>query len=236
VYAIGALKKTGKSRFGVYLSCVLKSQGAGIFWNSLEMSAGQLNILATAYFSDLNSNVFMKWMKPADYDRFKIGINSLKFLDWSIYKCHYVNDLRSRILSERQHKNIDIVFVDFIQRMRSLKHPNDRVREVEDLSKELADLSRDLNVAVIEFSQLTGAAEKLDEGMIPDMSHFKESQGTTENADTIMILHNLDRNKITDKINGYQPQNFKIRIDQRYDLSGEIIDIKADLRTCKFFE
>jgi replicative DNA helicase len=47
-YAIGALKKTGKSRFAIGMLIAMREQGANIVWNRLEMSEMQLNLCAIA--------------------------------------------------------------------------------------------------------------------------------------------------------------------------------------------
>jgi replicative DNA helicase len=235
VYVIGALKKTGKSRFGVYLSCMLKHFGAGIFWNSLEMSPFELNVLAISHYSKLDSSVISKKMSKDLYHRFAVGIDATRRLNWSIYKEHTVSELKSQIIAERDKKQIDVVFIDFIQRMRSDKYKSDRVREVESISQDLADMARDLKVAVIEFSQLSGSAEKLEKDQIPDMSHLKESQSIAENADSIWVLHNMDRHGVVFSGNQYVPRPFKLKIEQRYSLSGAVIDLAADLRTCDFY-
>jgi replicative DNA helicase len=233
VYAIGALKKTGKSRFGVFLSCKLKESGASIFWNTLEMNADQLNLLALSHYSKINSSFFGTYI--SDYNKVGAAMSNLSDLDWLLYREHTVIDLRNRILSEKRKRKIDVIIIDFIQRMHNDKYKNDRVREVESISQDLADMARDLDVAVIEFSQLSGASEKLEKDEIPQMIHFKESQAIPENADSIWVLHDTDRGENAfDESGNYKLKNMKIRIDQRYDVSGSIIDILGDLRICEF--
>ena len=235
VYAVGALKKTGKSRFGVFLSCKLKESGAGIFWNTLEMNSEQLNMLALSHYSKINSSFLGKELPKDVYPTLPAAIGNVSNLDWTLYREHTVIDLRNRILSEKRKKNIDVVFVDFIQRMRNDKYKSDRVREVESIAQDLADMTRDLNVAVIEFSQLSGAAEKLDKEEIPNIGHFKESQAIPENADSIWVLHDTGRGELPYNEDGsYKLKPLKIKVDQRYDVSGSIIDILADLRICEF--
>jgi replicative DNA helicase len=232
VYALGALKKCGKSRFAVYLSLILKNQGLLVYWNSLEMSKEQLNLLALSYYSGINSNMLGKKLTYKDYDQLLIGSDYLKQLDWIIYKDHTVYDLKSRLLSCKVMP--DVVIIDFIQRMRSDKYKGDRTREIENIAQDIADLTRDLNICTIELSQLQGAAEKLEPNEIPNMSHFKESQAIPENADQIWSLHNPKRHEDA-YVNGvYVPQKFQMRIEQRYDVSGCYCEFIGDMRTCAF--
>jgi replicative DNA helicase len=156
-------------------------------------------------------------------------------IKWSIYRDYSVPELKTRIIYERQKRKVDVVFIDFIQRMRDEKYGKDRVREVESISKALADMSRELNVAVIALAQLSGEAEKLSDNEVPTMSYLKESQGIAENADTIIVMHNENRNQSAfTSDGGYQLQKIRMRIEQRYGISGGIIGLLGDLRTCTF--
>jgi replicative DNA helicase len=111
----------------------------------------------------------------------------------------------------------------------------DRAREVEYISKGLADMSRELNVAMIILSQLSGLAEKLGDDEMPNMSHFKESQGIPENADAIITLHNFKRRENPFNMDGsYKMQEISCLIEQRYGFSGCLTKFMGDMRTCLF--
>jgi len=234
-YFIGALKKSGKSRFAVYLSLKMKEAGAGVLWNSLEMNALQLNSCALAYYSDVDQRNFGRKMHSGDYSKIlAMGIGPLSSLEWTISREKTVPNLRARILQEQNKKPIDVVIVDFIQRMTDASKEN-RAKEVESLAIGLSDLSRELNVAMIVLSQLTGTAEKLQDDEMPNMSHMKESQALAENADAIITLHNFDRRKNPfNQDNSYRLQEIYCLIEQRYDVSGCCFRFLGDLRTCNF--
>jgi replicative DNA helicase len=237
VYALGALKKTGKSRFALYLSLQLILSGARVFWNSLEMSRMRINLLAVSFFSSINSNVFGRAMTKQQYHDFAMAMEHVKALNWVIYKEPTVSELRSRIQAEKQNGPVDCVIVDYIQRMQSPKFPKDRTREVEDISLRLADMARDENVALIELSQLQGAAERLDPDEVPNMSHYKESGGISESADSIWTLHSNSRHETTFTEGGeYAATKFRMRVEQRDGVSGEIVNFDGDMRICRFSE
>lgn len=234
MYAIGALKKTGKSRFAVYLAAALTNSGARVIYNSLEMNAFQLNSCALAYYMQCDSKTFGRELPVKQYMKLHESINNLYGLNWIISNEKNVRDLRARILFEKSQNQIDVVIVDFIQRMDEHELRRDRAREVEYIAKELANISREQNVAMIVLSQLSGIAEKLGEEM-PNMSHFKESQGIPENADAIITLHNFKRRESPFGEDGsYRLQEIHCLIEQRYGFSGCNFRILADLQTCTF--
>lgn len=234
VYCFGALKKSGKSRFAVYLSIKMREAGAGVLWDSLEMNEMQLNSLAMAYYSQVDSRNFGRTLSTPDYSNLLMSVGSLSELDWTIVSDKTVNNLRARIIELKNKRPIDVVIVDFIQRM-VCSSKESRTKEVESIVIELADLSRELDVAVIELSQLSGLAERLNDDDMPNMSHMKESQAIAENADAIITLHNYDRRENPFNEDGsYRLQEIYCLIEQRYDVSGACFKFLGDLRTCNF--
>jgi replicative DNA helicase len=231
-YVMGALKKTGKSRFMSYLAIKCMQQGAGVMLNSLEMSSYQLNILLLAYLSRVNSSVFDIPMGKENLKRVCESIPEAAKNDWMIYREKTVPDLRARIIQERQKRSVDVVFIDFIQRMFPVNFKTDRVRGMEEVSIALADMSRELDVAVFCLAQLSGEAEKLPADTVPNMRYFKESQGITENADVIIIMHDPKRGTSDSSTN----RTFVLKIDQRYGVSGVKVLLTGDLSNCTYSE
>ena len=236
MYAIGALKKTGKSRFSIFLSVEFWKQDAGIVWNSLEMNETQLNSCGLANLSDVDQSLFGRKINSSTMPKIQAGINDLINLDWQIIRERTITGLRAQIINLKTHCPIDVVFVDYIQRMEDPERKHDRVREVEAIAKGLADLSRDLNIAVVVLSQFSGIAEHLGADEMPNMSHLKESQGIAESADCIISLHNFERRENPFLEDGsYRMQEINCLIEQRYGLSGAKFRFLGDLRTCNFF-
>jgi replicative DNA helicase len=230
-YVMGALKKTGKSRFMVYLAIQLMKQLAGVINNSLEMSEFQLNTLLTAHYTGIDSSAFDRRFNREEFEKYGKGMNDVLKTEWLIYRDYTIPELRSRVISERQNRDVKVVFVDFLQRMRPTNFIKDRTRGIEEIAMGLADLSKDLNIAVIALAQLSGVAEDLPASEIPQMKYFKESQGIVENADSIWVLHNPKRG-MNQAI--YEPTEFLMRVDQRYGQSGVVTGMVGDLRTCTY--
>ena len=239
-YVLGALKKTGKSRLMMHMACELERGGCGILIDSLEMTPLQLNACALAHYSGIDQS---------NLGRIKDKENQKKFSDALVYMANFnltycreysVNDLWQRIDYMKTKRKIDVVFVDFLQRLKDDRYKGDRVREVENTAQLLANMSRELDVAVIALCQLSGLAERIDKKEIPDMSYLKESQGIAENADCIMMMHNPDRHespfiKNEGGVYSYECQKFRMLVEQRYGITGQHLDFTGDLRTCTFW-
>jgi len=234
-YVIGALKKTGKSRFMVHLALKLAAQGVTSLIDSLEMSSVQLNLCALSAYTGIDARKFGRMLTPQQMENFNCGLSALHSLTWQIHRDYTISDLWARADYLKSTKNIQVVFVDFLQRLRDERYRGDRVREVENIAQELANMSRELNLAIIALSQLRGEAERLGKDEIPSMSYLKESHGIGENMDCLLMLHNPNRLENPISFDGsYIIQSFKILVEQRYGITGQTIECDADLRTCSF--
>ncbi len=232
-YIIGALKKTGKSRFMIYIAIKLAQSGARLLINSLEMSDVQLNMLAISYLAKIDSSSLGNINIPKNrLDSIKSAHGDIARFDWKINRDYTMADLRARIMGMKRKSGCDYVFIDFLQRMRDERYKKDRVREVERLSIDMADISRDCDVGIICLAQLSGEAEKCKGLEMPNMSNLKESQGIAENADAIIIIHNPERH--SESQSATVPMRAKI--EQRYGLSGKVIDMRASLGYCDFVQ
>ena len=232
LYVIGALKKTGKSRFAAYLAIKCAEQGAKVSFESLEMNAIQLNALGLAYYSGVNSRVLGKWMPDHEAKSVYDSAVKAKALNWSISTDMDIEDIKTRAIYEQP----DVLIVDYIQKIRCSAYQG-RAQQIERISQELADLAHHRNMCVIALSQLSGYVEKMDPDEIPNLSHYKESQGIGEALDCAISLHNPNRHeKCYSEAGGYIIQDFGVRTEQRHDVSGNTFQIIGDMRNCRFSE
>lgn len=235
-YAIGALKKTGKSRFSIGLAIALREQRANIVWNRLEMGEMQLNLLALANYADMDSMKLGMKILPENMPKVQEGLNKLNDLDWRLIREQTVPSLRAKIIELQNKKPVDVIVVDYIQRMNAKGFGGDkRAQEVEAISKGLADIAAETGAAVIVLSQLSKEAERLGSDEMPNMSHMKESQGLAEASDCIITLHDPQRSETTTKTDSYELHETMVLVEQRYGLSGARFKILSDLRTCRFY-
>ncbi|EKD46312.1 MAG: Replicative DNA helicase [uncultured bacterium] len=88
-----------------------------------------------------------------------------------------------------EHK-IELLVVDYLQLIESfnLRHGENRVQEISEISRSLKGISRELNIPVLALSQLSRAVETRS-SQIPQLSDLRESGSIEQDADVVMFIY-----------------------------------------------
>lgn len=95
-------------------------------------------------------------------------------------------ELRARARHLKKREDIGVIFVDYLQLMRSSRGEN-RQQEIASISADLKALAKELEVPVIALSQLSRRAVA-HEGS-PRLSDLRESGAIEQDADVVLFLH-----------------------------------------------
>jgi replicative DNA helicase len=103
-----------------------------------------------------------------------------------------VGELRAKARRIHRDRNLDIIFIDYLQLMRANPSRNDRNREQEvaEISRSLKALAKELRIPVVAMSQLSRAVEKRTTTGISDplLSDLRESGAIEQDADIIAFV------------------------------------------------
>lgn len=99
------------------------------------------------------------------------------------------------------HKRLDLVVVDYLQLMGSSTKAESRVQEVSQISRELKNVARELNVPLVALSQLSRECEKRNDKR-PIMSDLRESGSIEQDADVVIFLYRDEYYKATEENSG----------------------------------
>jgi replicative DNA helicase len=203
---LAARPSVGKTAFALNMACNIgvglrelqihpdKRRPVGIF--SLEMSASQVNMRMLSTLS----RIPMQQMRTGHLSR-----KDREDLQECAEKLHgapvYIDDTAGLSLLElrakarrlaSQHPDLAVLFIDYLQLMRSGGKVENRQQEISEISRGLKALARELNIPIIALSQLSRLIEqrKGKSGKAkPMLSDLRESGAIEQDADVVMFIH-----------------------------------------------
>ncbi len=203
---IAARPSMGKTAFALNIAqyvAMKKKIPVAIF--SLEMSGVQLGSRLVSMESRVDSQ--------------KIRVGRLDASEWKNFLESAKNISESRIILDdtpginptqlrsrcRKYKlenpDLGLIIIDYLQLMASSRRSDSRQQEISEISRDLKEIARELDIPVIALSQLSRAVEKRDDKR-PMLSDLRESGAIEQDADVVMFLYREDYYiKDTDKKN-----------------------------------
>jgi len=160
---------------------------------SLEMSRQQLNYRLLAMVSGVGIwDLRTGRLKDEDSVKLADGLGILSESDIWMDDTAGQNILEIRTKARRlflEH-GIDMILVDYLQLIQG-NSKEGRVQEISQVSMELKNMARELNVPVIALSQLSRKVESRDD-KIPQLSDLRDSGSIEQDADIVMFIHRDD--------------------------------------------
>jgi len=182
----------GKTSFALNMAVEMAKKGATILFFTIEMPASQLVRRIFSHECLINAKNFTTGrLEPDEYNRLWQQVDTLSALPFYIDESSYLTiaDIRSKAKKIRvEAGRLDAVFIDYIQLMRDSSYSDDRVREVEAISRNIKLFAKDLGIPVITLAQLSRKAEDRKDG-IPMLSDLRDSGAIEQDADVVMFIH-----------------------------------------------
>jgi len=159
---------------------------------SMEMAKEQLVIRLLCAEAKLDiKKVRTGYIGDRDFERLKLAAEAFSrariFVDESAALSMMEMKAKSRRLKMEQ--NLDIVFIDYIQLMRTGGRFENRNQEMSFISRSLKELAKELQIPVIGISQLSRAPEKGRREPRPQLSDLRESGAIEQDADVVIFIY-----------------------------------------------
>ena len=188
---VGARPAMGKTSFALNMATniALREKKKVLFF-SLEMTKEQLaervlsteaRVLSTKMRSgEINDN---EWTRIAQATNLLYNCE-LYFDDTSSIT---VPEMRARI---RRLKDVDVVFIDYLQLMKGTVRSESRVQEVSEITRNLKLMAKDMNIPVVVLAQLSRSTESRNaRSHRPQLSDLRESGSIEQDADIVLMLY-----------------------------------------------
>lgn len=165
-------------------------QAAGFF--SMEMSLEQLAIRMLCADAKVDlQNVRKGLISERDMTKLRLSAESLTparvYLDETAGLT--VLEMKSKARRLKMEGNLDILFVDYMQLMRTNQRFENRNQEMSYISRSMKELAKELQVPVVGISQLSRAPEKRGNEQRPILSDLRESGAIEQDADVVIFIY-----------------------------------------------
>jgi len=158
---------------------------------SLEMSADQLVERLITSESKIDGNLVRTGRLPKnEWKKVSSAADVLSRTNIYIDDSADLNimELRAKARQLKAEKNIDVLFIDYIQLLNAPGRTESRQQEISYISRSLKALAKELNIPVISLSQLSRAVESRTDHR-PIMSDLRESGAIEQDADVVLFIY-----------------------------------------------
>ena len=227
---IAARPSIGKTALAVtmaYNISVINDFVSVIF--SLEMSSHQLDMRLKILGSEVESSkVYRGHINTIEMQRIRevsdnIAASSLYIDDTPGLT---LMDIRTRLQRIFMQRKVDVVFIDYIQLMKSnSRRGRSREQEVSEISQGLKNLAREFNIPVVAMAQLNRSVEMMSEQR-PRLSTLRESGSLEADSDQVWLIYRAYKSGIKQYEDG-TPTYDKAEIIVAKHRNGATGDVKV---------
>ena len=160
---------------------------------SLEMAKEQVVIRLLCAEAQLDiKKVRTGFIGERDFEKLKLGAEVLSqakiFVDET--PALTVMEMKAKARRLKMERNLDLMFVDYMQLMRPGGRFENRTQEMSYISRSLKELAKEIKIPVVGISQLSRAPEKGRRSEpIPQLSDLRESGAIEQDADVVIFIY-----------------------------------------------
>lgn len=186
---IGARPAMGKTALGMTVGLnIAKDYAVGFM--SMEMPHSDVRDRQTAILGNVSISSIKRPKRGLEYDRVVDAIERAKTRKFFVSDKSGLNiiQLRSRARMLKRQKGLDVLIVDYIGLMSGTDSKVSRAYQIEEISRGLKTLAKELEIVVICLAQVNrGAAERGNQA--PGLHDLRDSGAIEQDADVVMFIH-----------------------------------------------
>lgn len=187
VYVLAARPSIGKSSFAESLAITLAEQGLPVLMLSQEMPEGEVADRAISSIGGIDyGNLQSGRLNDIEWSQMTEAVERVQALPFFVddQPALRLRDIRAKA---RMVKGLRILILDYLQLSASSGEHASRNAEIEEISRGLKALAKDMGIAVIELSQLNREVEKRANKR-PNLSDLRDSGAIEQDADVVAFL------------------------------------------------
>jgi len=186
---LGARPGMGKTAFALNIARNVAKKKKTVCFFSLEMSRDQLaQRLLSSEAGIASTKMRTGELSPDEWTRLGTAGSELSKLEMYLDETSTltVPEMKAKLL---RMKKVDLVVVDYLGLMKSPKHIDSRVLEVQEITRGLKVLAKELKVPIIVCAQLSRGTETRGKSHKPGLSDLRESGSIEQDADIVLFLY-----------------------------------------------
>jgi len=188
VIVMAARPSHGKTALSMHNAIYSAQTGHGVLYLSMEMRDAELADRAIASIGRVYlGNVLTGKLKTDEWDGVTHAIGEISKLPLHIIDKSGLNFFQVATFSRRHKRKhgLDLLVVDYLQLMAGADNEK-RHAQIEEITRNLKSLAKELDIAVLLLSQLS---RKTEESRRPKLSHLRDSGSIEQDADVVLFIH-----------------------------------------------
>jgi replicative DNA helicase len=187
---VGARPSMGKTALGLTIGVNMADRySVGLL--SMEMSHAEVNDRLTAMLGQVSLSSVKRPNRGAglQWDRVIEGVDRAKSLNLAVSDQGglTINHVRSKARNLKRVRGLNVLVVDYIGLMTGLDQKANRNTQLEEISRGLKGLAKELGICVLCLAQLNRKSEERPDQM-PMMSDLRDSGAIEQDADVIVFI------------------------------------------------
>jgi replicative DNA helicase len=197
---VAARPSVGKSSLAQQICLNVARQGYTAALFSMEMGCAELTDRTVANLGRVRlDGIGNGKLESGEWTRVTEAIDTIRGLPlfFDEQPALSLGDIVSRARALKRKSNLKLLAIDYLQLCSSGKSGDSRHHQIEEISRGLKSLAKQLDITIVTLSQLNREVEKRTSGR-PVLSDLKESGAIEEDADVVLMLW---RHKVGDQAN-----------------------------------
>lgn len=186
---IGARPAMGKSALGLTVGLHM-AQTYKVGFISMEMSRADIADRQAAILGSLSISSIKQPKKGLQYDRLVDAVELSKTLNFYVVEQGGLNILQVKAKAKalKRKRGLDVLIVDYIGLMSGTDSKVSRAYQIEEISRGLKTLAKELEIVVMCLAQVNrGAADKGNQP--PSLHELRDSGAIEQDADIVGFIH-----------------------------------------------
>ena len=188
VIVLAARPSMGKTALSLHSAIHAAQEGYGVLYLSMEMVGSELADRAIASLGRVYlGNVLTGKLTSKEWDGVTAAVGCVQDLPLHVMDRSGLNFYQVATYARRHKRKhgMDFLVVDYLQLMAG-ENDDKRHAQIEEITRNLKTLAKELDVAVLLLSQLS---RKTEEARRPKLSHLRDSGSIEQDADVVLFVH-----------------------------------------------